>query len=391
MPAIRGPRLTTLRATIGLLYRSHPRAFVVSAVASLAEPLFFPAFILLLQRLLLQITVGGTVQVTPIVIQLGIGLLILILAQRLGIIIRDASSTILRQEAWVVISKRVMQQLPAVPYPLFENNAFQARYGLVIREAAQRSITLVDSLLSTTPIFFGLLGLAITLFTIAPLMVLAMLVIAIPAGFIERRFSHAMYALQEHTAPNQLRMEALTNMQVDAPWQRDVRVYRSNLIPHEHAALAESYLAQLKQLTRRFLGLRSGAVLVQVLGFGLALTAAGELIRRGQISLASLAVLVPGMALLSGMLGSLIYHYRELLESLNYAATLFEFLTTEAFDGHRTALPLSDATLARAGLAAIQLTAVSFTYPETGTTALTDISCTFRPGLTAIVGTNGVG
>src|SRR6266540_852073 len=185
MPAIRGPRLTTLCATIGLLYRTHPRAFVVSAVASLAEPLFFPAFILLLQRL--------------------------------GIIVRDASSTILRQEAWVVISKRIMQKLPAVPYPLFENNAFQARYGLVIREAAQRSITLVDTLLSTAPIFFGLLGLAITLFTIAPLLVLAMLLIAIPAGFIERRFSHAMYALQEHSAPHQLRMEALTNMQIDAP------------------------------------------------------------------------------------------------------------------------------------------------------------------------------
>ena len=391
MRLLRSARLNTLRATLRLLYRSHPRAFVVSAVASLAEPLFFPAFILLLQRLLQQITAGGAMQITPIVIQLGIGLLVLLLVQRLGIIVRDASSTILRQEAWVVISKRIMQKLPSVPYPLFENNAFQARYGLVIREAAQRSITLVDSLLSTAPIFFGLLGLAITLFTIAPLMVLAMVLIAIPAGFIERRFSNAMYALQEHTAPNQLRMEALTNMQVDAPWQRDVRVYRSNLIAREHGALADAYLAQLKQLTRRFLGLRSGAVLVQVLGFGLALTAAGELIRRGQISLASLAVLVPGMALLSGMLGSLIYHYRELLESLNYAETLFEFLTTESFDGHRTALPLSDATLARAGLAAIRLEDVSYTYPETGTTALTDISCTFRPGLTAIVGTNGVG
>src|SRR6266545_3369461 len=348
-------RLVTLRATIRLLYRCHPRAFLVSAVASLAEPLFFPAFILLLQRLLQQITAGGTVQVTPTVIQLGIGLLVLILVQRLGIIVRDASSTILRQEAWVVISKQIMQKLPAVPYPLFENNAFQARYGLVIREAAQRSITLVDSLLSTTPIFFGVLGLAIALFTIAPLMVLAMVLIAIPAGFIERRFSHAMYALQEHTAPNQLRMEALTNMQVDAPWQRDVRVYRSNLIAREHGALADVYLAQLKQLTRRFLGLRSGAVLVQVLGFGLALAAAGTLIRRGQISLASLAVLVPGMALLSGMLGSLISHYRELLESLTYAETLFEFLTTASFAGHRAALPPPAAALARAGLAAIRL------------------------------------
>ena len=391
MRQLRSARLHTLRATLRLLYRSQPRAFVVSAVASLAEPLFFPAFILLLQRLLQHITAGGAMQITPTVIQLGIGLLALLLVQRLGIIVRDASSTILRQEAWVVISKRIMQKLPSVPYPLFENNAFQARYGLVIREAAQRSITLVDSLLSTAPIFFGLLGLAITLFTIAPLMVLAMVLIAIPAGFIERRFSNAMYALQEHTAPNQLRMEALTNMQVDAPWQRDVRVYRSNLIAREHGALADAYLAQLKQLTRRFLGLRSGAVLVQVLGFGLALTAAGELIRRGQISLASLAVLVPGMALLSGMLGSLIYHYRELLESLNYAETLFEFLTTESFDGHLATLPPPAAALARAGLAAIRLHDVSYTYPETGTTALADISCTFKPGLTAIVGTNGVG
>jgi ATP-binding cassette subfamily B protein len=391
MRQLHSARLNTLRATIRLLYHSHPRAFIVSAVTSLAEPLFFPAFILLMQRLLQHITAGGTMQITPTVIQLGIGLLALLLVQRLGIIVRDASSTILRQEAWVVISKRIMQKLPSVPYSLFENNAFQARYGLVIREAAQRSITLVDSLLSTAPIFFGLLGLAITLFTIAPLMVLAMVLIAIPAGFIERRFSNAMYALQEHTAPNQLRMEALTNMQVDAPWQRDVRLYRSNLIAREHGALADVYLAQLKQLTRRFLGLRSGAVLIQVLGFGLALTAAGELIRRGQISLASLAVLVPGMALLSGMLGSLIYHYRELLASLNYAETLFEFLTTESFDGHRAALPPPAAALARAGLAAIRLADVSYTYPETGTTALTDISCTFRPGLTAIVGTNGVG
>lgn len=391
MRLLYAPWLATLRATISLLYRSHPRAFVVSAVASLAEPLFFPAFILLLQRLLQHITAGDTMQITPTVVQLGIALLVLLLVQRLGIIVRDASSTILRQEAWVVISKLIMQKLPAVPYPLFENNAFQARYGLVIREAAQRSITLVDTLLSTAPIFFGLLGLAITLFTIAPLMVLAMLLIAIPAGFIERRFSNAMYALQEHTAPNQLRMEALTNMQVDAPWQRDVRVYSSNLIPREHGALADAYLAQLKHLTRRFLGLRSGAALIQVLGFGLALTAAGELIRRGQLSLASLAVLVPGMALLSGMLGSLIYHYRELLGSLNYAETLFEFLTIQSFDGYHTALPSPVSALARAGLAAIRLREVSYTYPETGTTALMDITCTFTPGLTAIVGTNGVG
>src|SRR5256885_9787683 len=243
-------RLATLRATLRLLYTCHPRAFVTSSIASLFEPLFYPALLLLLHQLLQEVIgSSGTVRFTSTVALIGLGLVVLILVQRLGIIVRDSSATILRQEAWVVISKRIMRKLPSVPYSLFENNAFQARYGLVIREAAHRSITLVDSLISTAPILFGLVALAITLFTLAPFMVLALLLIAIPAALIERRLSHAMYELQEHSAPSQLRMDVLTNMQVDAPWQRDVRVYGSDLITREHATLAEKYLSQLKQLT----------------------------------------------------------------------------------------------------------------------------------------------
>jgi hypothetical protein len=165
----------TLRATLALVYRSQPRAFVISAIASLTEPLFYPALLLLLQRLVTHIVgPGGAIQVTPTVEAAGIGIVAAMLIQRLGIIVRDATATILRQEAWVVISKRIMAKLPEVPYSLFENNAFQAHYGLVIREASQRSITLVDALISTVPIFLGLVGVAVTLFTIAPLMVLAL-------------------------------------------------------------------------------------------------------------------------------------------------------------------------------------------------------------------------
>src|SRR5579859_5930455 len=388
----RPARLATLRATLRLLYRCHPRAFVTSSIASLFEPLFFPALLLLLHQLLQEVLgSSGTVRFTSAVALIGLGLVILVLAQRLGIILRDSSSTILRQQAWVVISKRIMQQLPAVPYPLFENNAFQARYGLVIREASQRSITLVDSLLSTAPIFLGLLGLAVTLFALAPLLVLAMVAISIPASLVERRFSRAMYELQEHNAPNQLRMEALTNMQVDASWQRDVRVYKSDIIPREHAWLAETYLADLKRLTARFAGLRALAALVQGLGIALALTALFAIISRGQISLPSLAVILPGLALLSGMIQSAIYSVRSLIESLNYAATLFDFLA-QPFEEQEMASP-SPGIQSTPGqqLSAIHARGVSYTYPENQKTALVDVSCSFKPGLTAIVGTNGAG
>ena len=388
---LRPARLATLRATVSLLYRCNPRAFIISSVASLFEPLYYPALLLLLHQLLQEVIGSSTaLHFTSTVAFIGLGLVILILVQRLGIILRDSSSTILRQQAWVVISKRIMQKLPAVPYPLFENNAFQARYGLVIREASHRSITLVDSLLSTAPIFLGLLGLAVTLFVLAPLLVLAMVVISIPASRVERRFSSAMYELEEHNAPNQLRMEALTNMQVDASWQRDVRVYRSDIIPREHAWLAEAYLADLKRLTARFAGLRTLAALVQGLGIALALTVLFVIISRGQISLPSLAVLLPGLAILSGMIQSLIYSIRSLIESLNYAATLFDFLE-QPFEEQVTSLSPGTQAKARQQLSVISLHGVSYIYPENQKKALVDISCNFKPGLTAIVGTNGAG
>jgi ABC-type multidrug transport system fused ATPase/permease subunit len=386
----RPTRWASAWATTRLLYAADPRAFVISAIASLTEPLFYPAFLLLLQRLLTEIAGdSGSVRITSSVEMIGAAMLGILLVQRLGIIVRDASSTILRQEAWVAISKRIMAKLPAVPYPLFENNAFQARYGLVIREASLRSITLVDSLLSTAPILVGAVAVALTLFTIAPLLVLILLVIAIPAAYIERRFSNAMYELQEHSAPLQLRLEALTNMQVDATWQRDVRIYQSDLLAREHSQLAHTYLGELKGVTARFLGLRSGAALVQVVGLGLALVAAFALIAQGQITLVSLAVLIPGIPLLSGMINSFIYSLRSLFESLRYADTLFDFLNTAHVDGVLLTPPVP--AIRRERLAAIHLEGVSYVYPQTQTTALSEVSCVFKPGLTAIVGTNGAG
>ncbi len=385
-------RFALLRTTLRLLYRSHPRAFTVSAVASLAEPLFYPALLLLIQQLFARLTgTDGSAQVTAEVVPVGIGIVALLLIQRLGIIVRDASSTILRQEAWVVINKQIMQKLPSVPYPLFENNDFQARYGLVIREASYRSITMVDTVLSTAPIFLGLLGVVITLFAIAPLMVMVLLVIAIPAGRIEQRFSQAMYELQEHSAPLKLRLEALTNMLIDATWQRDVRIYSSNLLEREHAALSERYLMQLKQLTGRFFKLRIGAALVQVVGLALALAAALALLSQGQLTLANMVVLVPGVALLSGMIGAFIYHFRSLLESLAYAQALSEFLATsfEDEDGSRGLLTSTSETISK--LKAIRMEGVSYNYPQHQTAAISDVSYTFTPGLTAIVGTNGAG
>jgi ATP-binding cassette, subfamily B, bacterial len=381
-----------LRDTLRLLYRSHPRAFTVSAIASLSEPLFYPGLLLLLQQLFTRLTGSDeSIQLTAEILPIGVGIVALLLMQRLGIIVRDGSSTILRQEAWVVISGQIMRKLPSVPYPLFEDNDFQAQYGLVIREASYRSITMVDTVLSTGPIFLGMLGVIITVMAIAPLMVIVLLVIAIPAGMIEQRFSNAMHELERYSAPLKLRLEALTNMQIDATWQRDVRVYQSDLLSREHTALAGAYLAELKRLTRRFFLLRSGAALVQVVGLGLALAAAFALLQQGQLSVANLAVLVPGVSLLAGMISAFIYHLRSLFETLIYAQTLSEFLAMSFDNGSGVTASSVPTHQPPSRLASIRVKDVSFLYPAKAEAALINVSCEFKPDLTAIVGTNGAG
>jgi len=75
----------------------------------------------------------------------GVGLVVLVLVQRLGIILRDSSSTILRQQAWVVISKQVMQKLAETDpvTVLFNRRHFDRRLDAELNRALR-----AESLLS---------------------------------------------------------------------------------------------------------------------------------------------------------------------------------------------------------------------------------------------------
>ena len=90
--------IRTLGSAVRLLYQAQPRAFILSTLASIGEPLFFPAVLITLRFALQGITTTGeTVQLTPAATLAGAALAGLVLVQRLAIIVRDASSTLLRQ------------------------------------------------------------------------------------------------------------------------------------------------------------------------------------------------------------------------------------------------------------------------------------------------------
>jgi len=90
------------------------------------------------------------------------------------------------------------------------------------------------------------------------------------------------------------------------------------------------------------------------------------------------------------MISAFIYPLRSLWESLNYAQTLFDFLAG-SFDRDMTGAVTKSLNPPLPKMAAIKLNVVTYPYPNNQKQALTEISCVFSPGLTAIIGTNGAG
>ncbi len=388
-----------LGGAIRLLDRSNRAALVVSVTSVLIIAAMYPVFLLVL-RWLLQLmqqqwgaTAGG---LAGDVGAATVALLVALLFSRLAAVARDASAAILRQESWVVVTKAMMEKLAGVPYPAFENNDFQARYGLVVREGAFRLSVLVESLLTTAIAALSLVVLAATVLSLAPVLVITVLLVSVPAILVEARFSKAAVDLQSGSAPGLLRMQYLSTLQIDAACQRDLRVYRSGVLADEYAALADGYLHNLKRLTWRYQGLRMLAASVEMVGVGLALVATFVLLAWRQLSLVEVGVLIPGLYLLVSNGQALSYHYRALGEALAYSAKVTEFLRAPVttLPGLALVAPVGEVAaspIETAQLTSVVLDAVSYVYPETQKQALSTVSCAFTVGMTAVVGPNGAG
>lgn len=378
----RRPTVTTLLDTVRLLFSVSRPATLGVVFTSLFEAVFYPGLLLLVGSLLRTVIGGHNPRgsITIIVILFG-----LVAAQGAVTVLNESLTAILRARVTLQLTIRLMEKLSTVPYRLFEDNEFQGSYGLMIREASHRTGTLVEVFVSTLIGLVSFLGIAVTLFVLAPVL-MPLFAVALLLGLVEVAFRTRTVDLQTAAAPELMRMQFLSQMQVDSRWQRDLRVYNSQVLEQEYAALGFSYVERLRRLVHRYAYPRVAA------GVGSALAIAGSvwwvihLVIAGALSHAGAAVLLPGVyigltqaRMLSGAAGALV-------ESLVYANLLSSFLSADFGAMLASALP---------GMTedpqAIILENVSFSYPESARSALADVSFAVEPGVTAIVGPNGSG
>jgi hypothetical protein len=271
------------------------------------------------------------------------GLFGLLTLETLLRIVNETATTILKAESAQQVNARIMRKMSEVPYRLFEDNDFQARYGLLISQASYRPGMLVEAFVGTISALAASLAIAITLLALAPLLDVFLLLL-IPLTIAETRYHSRLLNFQTHSAPGLFRMTHLTQKSIDATWQRDIRVHNSSILDDEYRVLSHDYLSSLRRLLRRYQVIRGGmgvgAAAVMTFAMGVVFWE----ISHSPAGPAQAAVLLP--ALIMGLTQGRAFSssWGSLTECLGYLSQVFGFLN-QSFGGADRAGP-RPATLA---------------------------------------------
>src|SRR5690242_9681017 len=239
MPSVRR-KVRDAWGTLRLLYDMDRRAFLIGTVTSVVQSLMLPLVLLVVWKGFSLVLTGEHAFLAQAGLVLG-GLFGLLALETLLRIVNETATTILKAESAQQINARIMRKMSVVPYRLFEDNDFQARYGLLISQASYRPGTLVESFVGSVSALVGSLAIAITLFALAPLLDVFLLLL-IPLTIAETRYHGRLLNLQIHSAPELFRMVHLTQKSIDATWQRDMRVHNSSVLSDEYRVLAHRYV-----------------------------------------------------------------------------------------------------------------------------------------------------
>jgi ABC-type multidrug transport system fused ATPase/permease subunit len=340
-----GRELRHLGSTLKLLSQVDRPAFVIGTTTSVLESVAYPLMLLVVWRGANLVVTGASPEdlVSRGVVLLGVlfGLLALETVLRM---VTDAATSLLQAESAQQVNGRIMRKMGEVPYHLFEDNDFQARYGLLIAEASHRPGQLVQAFIGSLSALVASLAIAGTLFAFAPVLVLFLLVL-FPLTAAEARYHRRMVELQTTASPALFRMMFLAQRSIDATWQRDIRVHNSTILDDEYSFLAGRYLGDLRALLRRYQLIRTAVGLGAAAVMTLAVGAVFWIASRSPTGPAEAVVLLPALVMGLAQGRSFATGWGAITECLGYLGKLFDFLDHSFQEPETAPGPTSGAAL----------------------------------------------
>ena len=322
--------------TLRLLYEMDRAAFLTGTTTSVVQSLLYPLILLIVWKGFSLVLRGGN-DLTQQGVLLLAGLFGLLALETLLRIVNDTATSILKAESAQQVNARIMRKMSEVPYRLFEDNDFQARYGLLISQASYRPGMLVEAFVGTVSALAASLAIALTLLALAPLLDVFLLLL-IPLTIAETRYHRRLLDFQTHSAPGLFRMMHLTQKSIDATWQRDIRVHNSSILDDEYRVLAHNYVSNLRRLLRRYQVIRGGMGIGAAAVTTLAMGVVFWQISHSPAGPAQAAVLLPALVMGLSQGRAFCSSWGSLTESLGYLAQVFDFLN-QSFETPERARP----------------------------------------------------
>src|SRR4051812_23135559 len=321
-----GRELRHLGSTLKLLYQVDRSAFVIGTTTSVLGSVAYPLMLLVVCRGLDLVLADTTPENLASWGMVLLGVLFGLLAFETVLrMVSDAATSLLEAESAQQVNGRIMNKMAEVPYHLFEDNDFQAQYGLLIAQASHRPGQLVQAFIGSLSALVASLAIAATLFAFAPILVLFLLVL-LPLTAAEARYHRRVVELQTTSSPALFRMMYLAQRSIDATWQRDIRIHNSTILNDEYRVLARSYLTDLRALLRRYQSIRAAVGLGVAAIMTLAMGVVFLVVSQGPTGLAEAAVLLPALVMGAAQGRAFSASWGSMTECLSYLAQLFDFL-----------------------------------------------------------------
>ena len=321
--------------TLRLLYEMDRPAFLIGAITSVIQSLVYPLILVIVWKGFSLVLKGDDLGHRGLLL---LGLLFgLLTVETLLRIVNETATSILKAESAQQVNGRIMRKMSEVPYRLFEDNEFQARYGLLISQASYRPAMLVEAFVGSISALVAALAIALTLLALAPLLDVFLLLL-VPLTIAETRYHGRLLNLQTNSAPGLFRMMHLTQKSIDATWQRDIRVHNSSILDDEYGSLAHEYVSNLRRLLHRYQVIRGamgiGAAAVVTLAMGVVFWQ----ISRSPEGPAQAAILLPALIMGLSYGRTFSSSWGSLTECLGYLAQVFDFLN-QSFERPDRAAP----------------------------------------------------
>ena len=298
-----------------------------------------------------------------------------------------ALQSILRLSLGQRVNMMIMEKAQQLTLADFEDSEFYDKLVRARREASSRPLALVTKTFTLLQNGVSLASFAVLLWQFSPWALTLLILGALPAFFAEAKFSGDAFMLARWRSPEVRQQNYLETLLAREDHIKEVRLYQlSNRFLGRYRDIFEKLFRENKLLILRrefwgfVLGILSTAVFYGAYGWIVTSTVVGA-ITLGQMTM-YLLLFKQGQGAVASSLTSISGMYEDNL----YLSNLYEYLeqpTAANIEGQRNGPRPGDG---------IRFENVSFSYPESDTPALTDITLHIKPGNSlAIVGENGSG